>query len=393
MIIPDINLFEKVSQNSPTKLRYSTNASNDYSSQNGSNRNSLILQQQQHSNRNSLIKDVQQSLSNRSSLDVSQSSYNTLIIHDNDNVINKHDFYTNSSPSPPTVKKEKSSSRSRSFGNGSPFTLNNPEVMIPLAENEQYLNQSFVLKHLAKEVKIPKSSNNNSVSNNESTRDSGLSENNSSNNNWLFSTSSNESGCASAISTNSRTKSKSQPDLSIYVRNVDNNEANNSTTTTLNFNDFEQLNDENNKLRQQLNDSLMKVAKSQKVSFNLIIMFSIISEIHIEIFFQLEQEVTNIYRVHEELVQSCERRERLERTARTRLQTDCRRLQELNRTLREQVEILQNQLLTTTTQQQQQLSTGGRSDLLISQLIQQSMKKKDFFYCSNILSQLYFYSR
>lgn len=271
-----------MSQNSPTKLRYSTNnSSNDFSSQNGSNRNSLILQQQQqqHSNRNSLIKDVQQSPSNRSSLDVSQSSYNTLIIHDNDNqslfsapvnpnVINKQDYYINSSPSPPTyvMKKDKSSSRSRSFGNGSPFTANNPEMMVPTAENEQYLNQSFVLKHLAKEVKIPKSSNNNSVSNNESTRDSGVSENNSSNNNWLFSTSSNESGSVSAVSTNSRNKSKSQPDLSIYVRNVESNEASNSATTTLNFNDFEQLELENNKLRQQLNDSLMKVAKSQKVS-------------------------------------------------------------------------------------------------------------------------------
>lgn len=84
--------------------------------------------------------------------------------------------------------------------------------------------------------------------------------------------------------------------------------------------------------------------------------------------------MTNIYRVHDELVQSCERRERLERTARGRLQTDCRRLQELNRALREQVELLQNQLLTATTQQQQQLATGGRTqqDLLISQLIQQS---------------------
>lgn len=88
----------------------------------------------------------------------------------------------------------------------------------------------------------------------------------------------------------------------------------------------------------------------------------------------MEQEVTNIYRVHEELVQSCERRERLERTARNRLQSDCRRLQELNRALREQVELLQSQLITATTQQQQQLASNGRTqqDLLISQLIQQS---------------------
>lgn len=52
---------------------------------------------------------------------------------------------------------------------------------------------------------------------------------------------------------------------------------------------------------------------------------------------KLEQEVLNIHQAHEELVQSCERRERLERAARTRLQGDCRRLNELNRALRDQV--------------------------------------------------------
>lgn len=93
----------------------------------------------------------------------------------------------------------------------------------------------------------------------------------------------------------------------------------------------------------------------------------------------MEQEVANIYRVHEELVQSCERRERLERTARTRLQSDCRRLQELNRALRDQVEVLQQQLITTTAQQQQQLSSTGRTqqDLLITQLIQQNKELID----------------
>jgi angiomotin like len=79
------------------------------------------------------------------------------------------------------------------------------------------------------------------------------------------------------------------------------------------------------------------------------------------------------------LVQSCERRERLERTARTRLQSDNRRLQELNRTLREQVEVLQQQLIVATTQQQQQLSSTGRNqqDLLIAQLIQQNKELVD----------------
>lgn len=86
--------------------------------------------------------------------------------------------------------------------------------------------------------------------------------------------------------------------------------------------------------------------------------------------------MTNIYRVHEELVQSCERRERLERTARTRLQSDCRRLQELNRSLREQVEVLQQQLVVT--QQHQQLPAGrSQQDLLITQLIQQNKELVD----------------
>lgn len=93
----------------------------------------------------------------------------------------------------------------------------------------------------------------------------------------------------------------------------------------------------------------------------------------------MEQEVSNIYRVHEELVTSCERRERLERTARTKLQSDCRRLQELNRTLRDQVEVLQQQLIVATTQQQQQLSSTGRTqqDSLITQLIQQNKELVD----------------
>lgn len=316
---------------------------------NPAQRNSLILQQQQqqqqqqHSNRNS----IDHSQSNRSSLDVSQSSYSTLIIHDNNesqplfsgtNPGFKHDLYfINSSPSPPNYKKDKSTSRS--LGTYAGHTTEGT-TMTPITENEQqYLNQSYVLKHLAKEVKIPTTLDS-------STRDSGVSENNSSSNqqNW-------------PDMNTSRSKSKSQPDLTKLNGDAESRESNNSATNTLNFNDFEQLEVENNKLRVQLNDCLMKVAKSQK----------------------LEQEVSNIYRVHEELVQSCERRERLEKTARTRLQTDCRRLQELNRALREQVETLQQQLLIATTQQQQQLSSSGRTqqDLLITQLIQQNKELVD----------------
>lgn len=79
--------------------------------------------------------------------------------------------------------------------------------------------------------------------------------------------------------------------------------------------------------------------------------------------------------VHEELVQSCDRRERLEKIARTRLHSDCRRFQEMNKSLKEQVEGLQQQLIMITTQQQQQNgSATGRNqqDILLACLVQQN---------------------
>lgn len=76
---------------------------------------------------------------------------------------------------------------------------------------------------------------------------------------------------------------------------------------------------------------------------------------------QLEEEVANIYRVHEELVQSCERREKLERAARTRLQTDLQRVQELNKALKDQADIFQSQLL-----------APSEHQILIAQLFTQS---------------------
>lgn len=72
---------------------------------------------------------------------------------------------------------------------------------------------------------------------------------------------------------------------------------------------------------------------------------------------QLEEEVANIYRVHEELVQSCERREKLERAARTRLQSELQRYQELNKALKEEVELYQS---------------PSEHQMVIAQLFQQS---------------------
>lgn len=71
--------------------------------------------------------------------------------------------------------------------------------------------------------------------------------------------------------------------------------------------------------------------------------------------------MANIYRVHEELVQSCERREKLERAARTRLQTDLQRSQELNKALKEEVDVYQSQLL-----------APSEHQMVIGQLFQQS---------------------
>jgi hypothetical protein len=98
---------------------------------------------------------------------------------------------------------------------------------------------------------------------------------------------------------------------------------------------------------------------------------------------QLEQEVGKVHRAHEELVQASERREQLERSARARLQGELRRVQELNRALREQLELLSTQLLTSRPQNQSDLPDMaaenlrkelGKREIFIAQLITQSKK-------------------
>lgn len=277
-----LKIFEKNSSSPPQKVLYS-NASIDpnnpylrygnasinchpssdtrvHSESNASQRNSLILPQ--HSNRNSM--DYPQS--NRSSLDVSQSSYNTLIIHDNNETqplfsaplnpsgLNKNEMYfINSSPSPPNYGARKEKHISKSFVNYPSHTQGNDfTIMAPITENEQqYLNQSYVLKHLAKEVRMP---------NTQTIQET--SENNSSSQNQNSAHDNAEVG---------KTRSKSQPDLSKFPDSNENQEIENfSTANILNSNDFELLEVENTKLREQLNDCLMKVAKSQKVDFKSI---------------------------------------------------------------------------------------------------------------------------
>uniref|UniRef100_A0A1L8E5L8 Putative myosin class ii heavy chain n=1 Tax=Nyssomyia neivai TaxID=330878 RepID=A0A1L8E5L8_9DIPT len=297
------NMLENVPVVASENTRFSSNTSMDstrYPSSNRSiseTRNPIYASAQQSqnvqnvggngsgsgSNRNSL----KETNSNRSSMDVSTCSYNTIIIHNDDSLysLNGRDY---PSPPPSIIKKD----RPRSYGEQGIQEI----TQIP----DDYLNQSHVLKHLAKEIKIP-------VNRRSNTRDSGVSENTDPKDppkyvNWSGTTEDN----GMAVS---KVKSKSQPDL--------------TRLTDIDLETIEALMKENSLLKQQLNTCYMKVAKTQK----------------------LEEEVANIYRVHEELVQSCERREKLERAARTRLQTDLQRVQELNKALKDQVDIFQSQLL------------------------------------------------
>lgn len=97
---------------------------------------------------------------------------------------------------------------------------------------------------------------------------------------------------------------------------------------------------------------------------------------------QFEQDILKVHRAHEDLVQSCDRRERLERAARSRLQGDNRRLQELNRALREQVDLLSTQMLS----RSPALDSNGpdslrrelnKREVLIAQLITQSISSSN----------------
>uniref|UniRef100_A0A182JNC2 Angiomotin_C domain-containing protein n=1 Tax=Anopheles christyi TaxID=43041 RepID=A0A182JNC2_9DIPT len=277
------------------------------------------------SNRNSL----KEPNSNRSSMDVSQSSYNTLIIHDDiySSVASSGREYAGSPP--PYMKKE----RPRSYGEAAPAA---PPMQDISEISEEYINQSHVLKHLAKEVKLSRATTARNSRQQSSSGGSAVSNGDGGEQKMSsHGTGKGRRGSETANgagANNGKLKSKSQPDLT-RLYDIDPEEV-------------EALVKENQVLKQQLNNCYLKVAKSQK----------------------LEQEIANVYRVHEELVQSCDRRERLERAARTRLQQDCRRLQELNRAFRDQVEVYQSQLHASSDHQL------GRTqqDVLISQLVNQN---------------------
>nr|XP_012138732.1 PREDICTED: angiomotin-like protein 1 isoform X1 [Megachile rotundata]XP_012138733.1 PREDICTED: angiomotin-like protein 1 isoform X1 [Megachile rotundata] len=345
-------------------LKDSLNGSNRNSLKenlNGSNRNSL-KDSINGSNRNSLKDNLSNRTSvgsNRSSLDVSTSSYNTLIIHNaNDDsswipsgrlsgVVREHGdvgyLYCDGSG-----KGHSNSPTMQSLSN-----LSHEDHVYEQPNNggcqeitdipDDYLSQSQVLKHLAKEVKVPSYSKltNNGGNIDMRVRDGDRGKQNDSESEdrpppsymSVLLPLKNKSRLLGPME--KLTLSRSQPDLSrIGKPDIDNYNlrATSPRPQTKGREETESaageiwppsemiqiVIQENSALKLELERCYSKVAKSQK----------------------LEQEIAKVHRAHEELAASSERREKLERAARLRLQNDCRRLTELNRALRDQIDLL-----------------------------------------------------
>ncbi|XP_012348832.1 angiomotin-like protein 1 isoform X2 [Apis florea] len=344
-------------------LKDSLNGSNRNSLKenlNGSNRNSL-KDSINGSNRNSLKDNLSNRTSvgsNRSSLDVSTSSYNTLIIHNanDDNswvpsgrlssVVREHGdmgyLYCDAG------KGHSNSPTMQSLSN-----LSHEDHIYEQSNNggcqeitdipDDYLSQSQVLKHLAKEVKVPSYSK---LTNNGGNIDMRMRDGDRGKQNDSESEDRPPPSYMSVLlplKNKSRllgpmeklTLSRSQPDLSrIGKPDIDNynlratsprpqtkgrEETESATGEIWPPSEMIQIViQENSALKLELERCYNKVAKSQK----------------------LEQEIAKVHRAHEELAASSERREKLERAARLRLQNDCRRLTELNRALRDQIDLL-----------------------------------------------------
>ncbi|XP_048479199.1 angiomotin isoform X2 [Plutella xylostella] len=312
-------------------------------SPNTNNRNSL-KESVTSSNRNSLKDSVGGGTnSNRSSLDVSSSSYNTLIIHNQDDSwpprptpIREHER-TTSEVKHPASQSSPYHTLKKNEGGKKPSGIPLPKIhkeQVQVSANyidiggqriytsppdhgvqeiteipDDFLNQSSVLKHLAKEV--AKSPSPHGPTPPPSPR-------------------------APSASRDERSKGKSKAKLSkeklnlssVGVRAVPGG-SESSGWCSGGEGSLEEPEDalaavldalaaENQQLKRQLADAGERGAKTSK----------------------LEEEVEKVRTAHEELVASCERRERLERAARARLQADCRRLHDLNTALKQQVELL-----------------------------------------------------
>ncbi|BES92430.1 Angiomotin C terminal [Nesidiocoris tenuis] len=162
---------------------------------------------------------------------------------------------------------------------------------------DDYLKQSQVLKHLAKEVKVCSSAESSGESEHHRPMSSGKHQ--------------------SSRSARIRNKlSKSQPDLTalsvdqenkILVHSLGNTRKDQQRCAQM----VDHLMQENTSLKNELEQCYQRVAKAQK----------------------LEDEVGKVTRAHEELVATCDRRERLESARIMRLQQEVRRLQETNQRL------------------------------------------------------------
>ncbi|XP_077294805.1 uncharacterized protein LOC143917206 isoform X2 [Arctopsyche grandis] len=378
--------------------------------QDNSNRNSLKESLQGSSNRSSLKESIGGGPnSNRSSLDVSSSSYNTLIIHNagqddpwtgrlsgiRDHPSNVSNHSSSQSPSYHSMIGQTECKKS----SGIPLAMNtshkdrnslprnsgnfmdvmsNQRVYNSSSEHgvqeiteipDDYLNQSSVLKHLAKEVAQSPTSRSPSAPPATPPTPSGDRASPA-----AVSASPRQTATQGAISKGltgvkargrlSKDKlslSYSQPDLSsVGVRPL----PGGSESSWLEASELDEIGcytdmldmlvQENAQLKNQLDDAWQKIAKSHK----------------------LEEEVSKVHRAHEELVGSCERRERLERAARGRLQSDCRRLHDVNIRLRDQIELLSGQVMrplepmsTATETLRKELQNR---EMLIAQLISQN---------------------
>ncbi|XP_026492818.2 angiomotin-like protein 2 isoform X1 [Vanessa tameamea] len=355
------------------------------SNNNNNNRNSL-KDNVSGSNRNSLKDSVGGGNSNRSSLDVSSSSYNTLIIHNQDDSwssrptpIREHERTTsevkhsNTQSSPyhtlkkseigkkpsgiplPKMHKEQTVTASANYidvGGQRIYTSPPDHGVQEITEiPDDFLNQSSVLKHLAKEVAQsppPASPRPRAPSKPRDERKGKSSK--------------------AKLSKEKLNLSRSQPDLtSVGVRAAPGGSESSGWCSggegSLAEPDdafaavLDALAAENHQLKRQLADACERVAKTDK-SFLL---------------YKLEEEVEKVRSAHEELVDSCERRERLERAARVRLQADCRRLHDLNRALKQQVELLSQGVRAEGDSSSEALRKELQSrEMLIAQLITQN---------------------
>jgi hypothetical protein len=222
----------------------------------------------------------------------SPSAYDTLIIHNDDG-----SRFSSGIPKYRYGNREEIKSQSHKNGGRQIVDMGVREITnIP----DDYLSQSHVLKHLAKEVKVDPSK-----------RDTNLSRwHDTDKNMWLPE--------YRPVPIRNLVKSKSQPNLGTGFSKIERSDTDPMRHTLGNTRKDQKMLSivdclmmENKSLKIELESCHQKVAKS----------------------YRLEQEVSKVYRSHQELVESSERRERLERTARLKLQAEVRRLQEANRSI------------------------------------------------------------